>query len=103
MESALMSSVRSQVLEDLAQRIQEIETSCHSRRQPRLSFGLAALDELLPEGRLPAGSLVELFSAAGGAGAWTLALLLAKQTCGQWEGLGGVAGQTCLSPPAGPQ
>ena len=95
-----MSSVRSQVLADLAQRIQEIETSCHSRRQSPLSFGLAALDELLPEGRLPAGSLVELFSAAEGAGAWTLALLMAKQACGEWKVLVVVDGQRCLYPPA---
>jgi hypothetical protein len=45
------------------------------------------LDELLPEKRLPAGSLVELLSEASGAGAWSLALLMGQQVCGEQRAL----------------
>src|SRR5437667_205753 len=64
-----MNSARSEVLQALAQRIQEIEGTGPSRRQSPLSLGIGPVDALLPNGRLPAGSLVELLSTADGAGA----------------------------------
>jgi protein ImuA len=96
-----MNSTRSEVLQALAQRIREIESP--SRRQSSLSLGIGPVDALLPNGRLPAGSLVELLSAADGAGAWTLSLLMAKHVCGEWKTLVLVDGQRCFYPPGAAQ
>jgi hypothetical protein len=76
-----MTSSRSEILQSLAQRIQEIESSHHSPGRAPISLGVPGLEEIVPEKQLPAGSLVEIFSAAEGAGTWTLALLLARQAC----------------------
>ena len=95
-----MSTARSQVLRTLTDRIQAIEANWHPRRQAPLSLGIAALDELFPEGHLSAGSLVELYSGGEGAGTWTLALLMAKEICGAWKMLVIVDGQRCFYPPA---
>lgn len=72
-----MTSAKQEVLRELAQRIREIE---NAPRQARGGTSLTGspLAVLVPEGRLPAGSLVELLAASEGAGAWTLALLLAQ-------------------------
>jgi len=98
-----MNSTRSEVLQALARRIQEIEGTGPSRRQSSLSLGIGPVDALLPNGRLPAGSLVELLSAADGAGAWTLSLLMAKHVCGEWKTLVLVDGQRCFYPPGAAQ
>jgi protein ImuA len=98
-----MSSTRSEVLRALAQRIQEIEGNVPSRRQPPLSLGIGPVDALLPNGCLPAGSLVELLSTADGAGAWTLSLLMAKHVCGEWKVLVLVDGERCFYPPGAAQ
>ena len=98
-----MSAARSEVLRDLAQRIQEIEANSHPRRLPPLSLGVAPLDALLPGERLPAGSLVELLSEAEGTGAWTLSLLMAKQVCGDWKVLVLIDDQRCFYPPGAVQ
>jgi protein ImuA len=98
-----MSSPPSAVLQSLAQRIHEIEARANCRRQASFSLGSAALDGLLPAGRLPAGSAVELLSAAAGAGAWTLALLMAKHACGGGKVLVVVDGQRGFYPPAAAQ
>jgi hypothetical protein len=98
-----MSAARSEVLRDLTQRIREIEAHSHPRRLPPLSLGIAPLDALLPEGRLPAGSLVELLSEADGTGAWTLSLLMAKQVCGDWKVLVLIDDQRCFYPPGAAQ
>jgi len=98
-----MNSARSEVLQALAQRIQEIEGTGPSRRQPALSLGIGPVDALLPNGRLPAGSLVELLSTADGAGAWTLSLLMAKHVCGEWKVLVLVDGQRSFYPPGAAQ
>jgi protein ImuA len=100
---AVMNSTRSEVLQALAQRIREIEGNGPSRRQPPVSLGIGPVDALLPNGRLPAGSLVELLSAADGAGAWTLSLLMAKHVCGEWKVLVLVDGQCCFYPPGAAQ
>src|ERR1700736_2951635 len=92
---AVMSSARSEVLQALTERIREIEANSHPQRLRSLSLGIAPLDALLPKERVPAGSLVELLSTADGAGAWTLALLMAKHVCGAWKVLVLVDGQRC--------
>src|SRR5260370_40419438 len=99
----VMSSTRSEVLQTLARQIEEIEEKTHPRRLSPLSLGIAPLDALLPDGGLPAGSLVELLSTADGAGAWTLSLLMAKHVCGEWKVLGLVDGQRCFYPPGAAQ
>jgi protein ImuA len=81
-----MSLSRAALLQDLAQRIQEIESRAHPRRSP-IPLGIPGLDDCLPADGLPAGSLVEVLSTAAGAGAWTLALLLAERARGQHKAL----------------
>jgi protein ImuA len=95
-----MSSLRSETLQHLAQRIREIESSCHPPDRSSFSLGIPALDDLLPERRLPAGSLVELLAATEGAGVWTLALLMARHACGERKVLVVADVQGCFYPPA---
>jgi protein ImuA len=58
------------------------------------------LEEAFSDRCLPAGSLVELLPLAEGAGAWTLALLMGKQACGESKALIIADGQRCFYPPA---
>jgi hypothetical protein len=55
---------------------------------------------LFPHGRLTAGSLVELLPSMPGAGAWTLALLLARHACGETKTLMIADAERCFYPPA---
>ena len=87
-------------LEELARRIQEIESSRQPLERSANSLDIAALDDCLPGGRLPAGSLVELLASAEGAGAWTLALIMARQVCGERKALIICDDQGCFYPPA---
>ncbi len=73
-------------LRRLAQRIRAIEAE-RPHFQMTISLGLPRLEEMFPQHRLPAGSLVELLNAAPGAGAWTLALFMAKHACGMHKTL----------------
>src|SRR5262245_18838665 len=88
------------VLEQLAQRIREIEASARPHQHTTIPLGVPGLDKILPEGRLPAGALVELLQTAEGAGAWTVALVLARQACGDDKVLLVADPQRCLYPPA---
>jgi protein ImuA len=81
-----MSLSRKALLQDLAQRIREVESSGHPRRAS-IPLGIPGLAACLPEGGLPAGALVELLAADPGGGAWTLALLLAEQVRGYHKAL----------------
>src|SRR5262245_22871908 len=74
---------RPELLEKLAQRIRDIEASERPHFHANVALGIGGLEQALPEGRLPAGSLVELMSAAEGAGAWTLAMVMARHACGE--------------------
>ena len=78
---------REELLRRLAQRIRDIEASERPHFHDAVSLGIAGLEQALPEGRLPAGSLVELLAAAEGAGAWTLALMMARHACGAGKAL----------------
>ncbi len=51
--------------------------------QPVVSSGVEALNELLPQGGFPAGTLVEWIAAEEGAPATTLAIMTAKEACGE--------------------
>jgi protein ImuA len=76
-----MGSLTTPPIHRLADRIRAIEAE-RPHFQTTLSLGLPPLEEMFPERRLPAGSLMELLTAAPGGGAWTLALLMAKHACG---------------------
>jgi hypothetical protein len=95
-----MSLSRDEIVRSLAQRIQEIESAQYLPPPSAVLPGVPALDDLLPEGRVPAGALVELLMTAEGAGAWTLALLLAKQACGERKMLVLADRQKSFYPPA---
>jgi hypothetical protein len=92
-----MSSQRSDILHALNQRIEELEDNWHPRQQAPVSFGIAPLDEILGSAR---PSLVELLSAAEGAGAATLAFLMAGHVCGEWKTLVVIDGLGAFYPPA---
>src|SRR5436305_14751377 len=62
-------------------------------------LGLGPLEELLPERRLPAGSLVEMVSLHEGDGAGTLALWLARQACADGKAAVVADGEGTLYPP----
>lgn len=89
---------KSLALQDLARRIQEIESHRLSRR-PHLGLGIPALDGVFPKKGLSAGSLVELLSAAEGTGAWTLGLLMARQLASE-KALVIIDGSRSFYPPA---
>jgi hypothetical protein len=95
-----MNPARSEMLQSLAQRIREIESSHCPHQQPPVSLGVPGLDEILPEKHLAPGSLVELLPAAEGSGIWTLALIMAKQACGEGRALVIVDVQRSFYPPA---
>jgi len=71
---------RSSSLALLAERIRSLERTssavCH-----RLSSGNRILDDMLPGGGIRRGGIVEWVSEKEGAGAWSLALMLAQEAC----------------------
>ena len=88
------------LLRKLAERIREFESGRPASAASVIPLDMAALDDLLPDGGLPAGSLVELLSAADGTGAWSLALLLARQAAGRQKALVAADRSGCFYPPA---
>ena len=90
-------------LQKLAQRIAEIEA--HSSRHSPLATRHypTAWEEILLGGKLAAGSLVELLAAEEGAGAWTLALFMARRACGEHKVLVVVDAERRFYPPAASQ
>ena len=87
-------------LQDLAQRIRQIEANGRAQGPTSIPLGMTALAEIFPQGRLPGGSLLELLSGAEGTGVWTLALLLAGQACGAQKALVIADAQQSFYPPA---
>jgi hypothetical protein len=81
-----MNPARDHLLRRLADRIRTLEAE-RPHFATTVSLGLPALEDTLPDRRLPAGSLVELLAAAPGAGAWTLALVMARHACGRHKSL----------------
>jgi protein ImuA len=88
------------LLNQLARRIGEIEASERPLVRTAVPLAITGLADALPDGSLSAGSLVELLSAAEGAGAWTLALVLGKQACGERKVLVVADERRCFYPPA---
>ena len=96
----MKASPQTPLIQQLARRIREIEQKEHRVTRPDSSTPFKdALEEILPE-EVRGGSLVELLSAVQGAGAWTLALLLAKQACGERKALVIADSQNSFYPPA---
>lgn len=66
-------------IDALARQIRDMET----RTAGETGFALESfLGPMLAGGKLPPGSLIEVIGAGEGAGAWTFALLLARDVCG---------------------
>jgi protein ImuA len=80
-----------------------METSCRLVEPTTIPLGAGGLGELFPDGRLSSGSLIELLPSVPGAGAWTLALLLAKHACGERKTLLITDAEHSFYPPAAPQ
>jgi hypothetical protein len=91
---------KSQLLQDLNHRIRTMEGMARPTNASPLSLGIPALETWLPQQRLAPGSLIELLSGGGGAGAWTLALFMAKNACGPNKVLVVVDGNLRFYPPA---
>lgn len=69
---------RSQTIQQLASRLRRLERSrAPSHTQDTLSTGIASLDQLLPEGGVRPGTLVECLSRNAGSGAGTIACTMA--------------------------
>jgi protein ImuA len=89
----------SELFQQLAQRIRDIEANEGASESSTMTTAIPALEAVLPGG-LPGGALVEVLSAAEGGGAWTLALLLAKQACAERKILVLADEQRSFYPPA---
>jgi protein ImuA len=95
-----MNPERSRLLRTLGEQIEAIEADWQRPAGARaISLG-PALDELLPECQLPAGSVVELLSEGEGAGTWTLALIMARHACGPARTMVIVDASRSFYPPA---
>jgi protein ImuA len=92
-------NAKAEILQHLAQRIREIEAAATVRHQTG-TLKIPLLDFLLEGRALRSGALLELASAAEGAGAWTLALFLAQQACSQRRTLVVVDPRGWFYPPA---
>jgi hypothetical protein len=87
-------------LQNMAWRIAEMERKEHPCRRRASLLGMPAWGDVLLGGRLGAGSLVELFAAEEGAGAWTLALFMARHACGRRKVLVVADAERRFYPPA---
>jgi len=84
----------------LADRIRQLESSFRLCEPASIPLGSSGLGDLFPQQGLAAGSLVELLPGVPGAGAWTLALLLASYACGERKTLLIADPERCFYPPA---
>src|SRR6516162_2394587 len=91
---------RAELLNDLRDRIRRLEDHAPTVDRSRIDLGTPALEDWLPDGRLAAGSLVELLSSADGAGALTLALFMSRHACRQRKVFVVVDHQGRFYPPA---
>ncbi|HMP02441.1 MAG TPA: hypothetical protein PKC45_08075 [Gemmatales bacterium] len=95
-----MSTPAAARVADLSERLRRLETGGRPHWPRSLPLGVPGLEALLPEGRLPAGVLVELLAAEPGCGVWTLALALARAACTEGRGLLLVDPEGSFYPPA---
>jgi hypothetical protein len=100
MEEEETKMARSKLLQGLAERIAEIERAEHPCRQTAILAGMPAWGQELLGGDLGAGALVELLAAEEGAGAWALALFMARHACGERKILVVADGEGRFYPPA---
>jgi hypothetical protein len=91
---------RQALLQNLTRRIREVEAAECARGRPIISLGIPGFDACLPGSGLTTGALVELFSAAAGDGAWTVAIAVAQRACGDHKALVVVDAGGCFYPPA---
>lgn len=82
-----MPHTQSSLINDLSERIRSLETSHRLHWGRSLPLDVDGLQAVLPEGRLPGGSLFEFLVADAGCGGWTLALALARSVCAAGRGL----------------
>ncbi|MBM3997287.1 MAG: hypothetical protein FJ303_24530 [Planctomycetes bacterium] len=94
-----MAAAKETILQ-LAEQIRRCETSSRPGEPARIPLGVSGLDTLFPQRGLSTGSLVELLPRMSGAGAWTLALLLARYACGDRKTLLIADAERCFYPPA---
>jgi protein ImuA len=95
-----MPHPQSSLINELSERIRTLETSHRSHWRRSLALGVDGLQTVLPEGRLPGGSLLEFLVADAGCGGWTLALALARSVCAGGRGLVIVDSDGSWYPPA---
>ncbi len=84
----------------LAERIRKLETSMRAGAPATIPLGADGLSALFPGGQLSSGSLVELLPRVPGAGAWSLAMLMARYACGERKTLLIADTERCFYPPA---
>lgn len=69
---------RQALLDTLRRQVQQLEKASRPEHAQVVSTGCAAVDRLLPQSGFARGTLIEWFTAQAGAGAFTLALALAR-------------------------
>jgi protein ImuA len=95
--------MKAAILQNLAQRIAEIQQQEHPTRRQTSLAGMPAWEDILLGGKLSAGALVELLAAEEGTGGWTLAFFMARHACGQGKVLVVADSEKCFYPPAARQ
>lgn len=86
-QNAVAQADSPQLFELLRRKIAALEGGRKARTPEFTSTGLPALDQLLPQGGVPRGALVEWLAAEAGSGATELALRAAREACRE----GGIA------------
>src|SRR4051812_38727051 len=72
---------RGELVDNLRQQLGRLGLNTGAAETPTFSSGAAAIDQLLPGGRLQHGMLIEWLGAFGRSGAATLGLLSAREAC----------------------
>jgi hypothetical protein len=80
-----MRSTRTILIQDLRDQLRRVERSRvgQARIEQGISTGIAALDDLLPEGSLRPGTIMECLTSGDGTGATSLALTMARHLAGE--------------------
>lgn len=87
------------IVRSLADQMRRLESSFRPSEPVAIPLGVGGLNAVFPNG-LNAGALIELLPRFPGAGAWTLALLLARYACSESKTLLIVDPERSFYPPA---
>jgi protein ImuA len=99
-EQSSQPETRDQLIDGLRQQLGRWGATLATEEATVFSCGAAAIDQLLPEGGLRHGMLIEWLSGFGGSGAATLGLLSAREACREGGVLAVIDRSQTFYPPA---